>query len=84
MRLLLDTHIFLLYITGDTRLSTSVQQMIRDPAHEVYLSLVSVWEVIVKHQLGKLALPQPPEIYIPQQRHRHRIESLLLEEASVV
>jgi PIN domain nuclease of toxin-antitoxin system len=65
MRLLLDTHIFLLYITGDTRLSTSVQQMIRDPAHVVYLSVVSVWEVIVKHQLGKLALPKPPRSTYP-------------------
>lgn len=67
MRLLLDTHIFLWYITGDPRLPAPMVPMIRDPANEVYLSVISVWEVIVKHQIGKLFLPQSPEIYLLQQ-----------------
>ena len=83
MRLLLDTHIFLWYITGDPRLPAPMVPMIRDPANEVYLSVISVWEVIVKYQLGKLFLPQSPEIYLLQQRQRHRIESLSLDEDSV-
>jgi PIN domain nuclease of toxin-antitoxin system len=83
MRLLLDTHIFLWYITGDRRLSGAVLPLIRDPANAVYLSVVSVWEAMVKYQLGRLPLPQPPDIYIPQQRQRHRIESLSLDEESV-
>jgi len=83
MRLLLDTHIFLWYITGDTRLPAVALPMIRDPVNEVYLSVVSVWEIMVKHQIGKLAMPQPPDTYVPQQRQRHRIESLPLDETSV-
>lgn len=67
MRLLLDTHIFLWYITGDSRLPAIVLPLIRDPANEVYLSVVSIWEAIVKYQLGKLLLPQSPDAYIPQQ-----------------
>lgn len=82
MRLLLDTHIFLWYITGDRRLSASVLPLIRDPANEVYFSVVSVWEAMVKYQLGKLPLPQPPDTYIPRQRQHHRIESLPLDEES--
>jgi PIN domain nuclease of toxin-antitoxin system len=39
---------------------------------------------MVKYQLGRLPLPQPPDIYIPQQRQRHRIESLSLDEESVM
>ncbi|MBW4622620.1 MAG: type II toxin-antitoxin system VapC family toxin [Cyanosarcina radialis HA8281-LM2] len=54
MRILLDTHIFLWFITGNPQLSTNVRDAIRDPDNEVYLSVVSVWEVIVKYQLGKL------------------------------
>ena len=54
MKILLDTHIFLWFISGDTRLSTNVRNAICDPQNEVYLSTVSVWEVIVKYQLGKL------------------------------
>ena len=66
MRLLLDTHIFLWYISGDGRLPTAMKDAIRDPSNEAYLSVVSVWEAIVKHQLGKLPLPQSPEIFIPE------------------
>jgi len=51
MKILLDTHIFLWFISGDAQLSTDVRDAIRDPDNEVYLSAVSVWEAIVKYQL---------------------------------
>ncbi len=83
MKLLLDTHIFLWFISGDDRLPNDIQQGIRNPDNEVYLSVVSLWEVIIKHQLGKLPLPEPPERYLPIQRERHQIANLSLDEASV-
>ena len=83
MKLLLDTHIFLWYISGDSRLPTVMKGSIRDPDNEAYLSVVSVWEAIIKHQLGKLPLPQPPELYLPEQRRRHLIVSLAVDEESV-
>lgn len=83
MRLLLDTHISLWYISGDARLPDAMRDSIRNPDHEVYFSVVSLWEIIVKHQLGKLPLPQSPEHYLPTQRARHQIASLSLDEASV-
>lgn len=46
-------------------------------------SVISVWEATVKYQLGKLPLPQPPEIYLPMQRERHIISSLSLTETSI-
>ncbi|NEQ88479.1 MAG: type II toxin-antitoxin system VapC family toxin, partial [Moorea sp. SIO2I5] len=67
MKILLDTHIFLWFISGDTMLSTDVRDIIRDPDNEVYLSVVSVWEAIVKYQLGKLPLPEPPDKFLPNQ-----------------
>ncbi|MEA5570499.1 type II toxin-antitoxin system VapC family toxin [Calothrix sp. UHCC 0171] len=48
MKILLDTHIFLWFISGDTQLLTDVRDAIRNPDNEVYLSAVSVWEAIVK------------------------------------
>lgn len=81
--MLLDTHIFLWYITGDSRFPSSVLPLIRDPANDVYLSPVSIWEAIVKYQLGRLPLPQPPGVYLPRQRERHQISSLPLDEESV-
>jgi len=83
MKLLLDTHVFLWFISGDNRLPDAMRDSIRDLNNEVYLIVVSLWEVIVKHQLGRLPLPQPPESYLPVQRERHRISSLSLDEASV-
>jgi PIN domain nuclease of toxin-antitoxin system len=76
MRLLLDTHIFLWFISGDTRLPIAWRNSIRDAENAVFLSVVSVWEGIVKHRLGKLPLPHPPEHYLPVQRARHQIASL--------
>ncbi len=83
MNLLLDTHIFLWYISGDTKLPALVRDMIRDPDNDVYLSVASVWEAIIKYQLGKLPLPQPAAQYLPRQRERHSIASLPLDEASI-
>jgi PIN domain nuclease of toxin-antitoxin system len=83
MRLLLDTHVFLWFISGDARLPTDWRESIRDADNAVYLSVVSVWEALVKYRLGKLPLPHPPESYLPTQRARHQMASLSLDEASV-
>ncbi len=40
MKILLDTHIFLWFISGDSRLSTDVRDIIRDLDNEIYLSVV--------------------------------------------
>jgi PIN domain nuclease of toxin-antitoxin system len=84
MKLLLDTHIFLWLISGDKRLSSTAQDSIRDPENEVYLSVVSVWEAIIKYQLGKLPLPESPEKYLPEQREQHQIASLAVDEGSLL
>ncbi len=84
MRLLLDTHIFLWLITDDKRLPGKVRTVIPDRRNEIYLSVASFWEIIVKYQLGKLPLSQPPESYIPLARRQHRITDLQLDEASIV
>ena len=79
MRLLLDTHIFLWFISKDNRISKSVRDNICE-ADEVYLSVVSVWEVIIKQSLGKLPLPHSAHTYLPTQRQRHGIDSLSISE----
>jgi PIN domain nuclease of toxin-antitoxin system len=82
MRLLLDTHIFLWYITGDERLSDQFREAIED-AEASFLSVVSLWEATIKYQLGKLPLPEPPDPWLSVQREHHGIESLPLHEVSV-
>lgn len=84
MRILLDTCTFLWLITDDTALSASARNAFVDPDNEVYLSAVSVWEIAVKHRLGKLPLPTSPERFIPNQRERHGIAPLPLEERAIL
>jgi PIN domain nuclease of toxin-antitoxin system len=83
MKLLLDTHIFLWYISADSRLPAVFRDVIRDPANEVHLSVASVWEAVIKHSIGKLSLPSPPAEYLPTQRETHKIASLPVEEDAV-
>jgi PIN domain nuclease of toxin-antitoxin system len=83
MRLLLDTHVFLWFISADAQLPATWRDRIRDPRNEVFLSVVSIWEAMVKYALGKLPLPPPPEDYLPTQRIQHQMTSLPLDEASV-
>lgn len=83
MRLLLDTHTFLWYITADQKLPATFRAAIQDPANEVYLSTASVWESVIKHALGKFSLPAPPADYLPQQRIAHGIASLAVDEEAM-
>ena len=83
MNILLDTHIFLWFITNNKRLSDYYYDIISDEDNEVYMSVISIWEAIIKHQTGKLSFPEPPEIYLPKQRQRHSINSLLIDEPTI-
>jgi PIN domain nuclease of toxin-antitoxin system len=84
MKLLLDTSAFLWYLSGDAKLPKPVVSAVRSPENDVWLSAVSLWEVVVKHLLGKLPLPEPPSSYLPKQRERHAIDPLPLEERAIV
>jgi PIN domain nuclease of toxin-antitoxin system len=52
--------------------------------HEVLLSSVSVWEISVKHALGKLPLPASLDHFVVTHRERHGIIALPLDESAVV
>lgn len=57
MKYLLDTATFLWSIFDERpRLSPGVEQLIADPSNDLLLSTVSVWEIAIKHSLGKLSL----------------------------
>jgi len=56
MKLLLDTHTFLCFIIGDSRLSADARALIEDQANEKFLSVASLWEIAIKVSIGKLGL----------------------------
>ena len=82
--MLLDTVTFLWLITGASELSKRAKQIYLDKENHIYLSSVSVWEIIVKYKLGRLPLPERPATFIPKQRYIHGIEPLALEENDVI
>ena len=61
MNILLDTCTFLWIITGDKKLSVRAREIFIKPENEIYLSAISVWEISIKHSLGRLPLPENPE-----------------------
>lgn len=83
MRYLLDTCTFLWITAGSRELSERAREVFPDPKNEVFLSLVSVWEIVLKHQAGKLPLPARPEEFIPIARDRQSIRPLNLEERAI-
>jgi PIN domain nuclease of toxin-antitoxin system len=83
MKLLLDTHIFLWLIDDDKRLSEQYRQAIQDPNNEKFLSVVSIWECVIKYQIGKLDFPSSPETYLPKERRKHLIKTLTVDENSI-
>jgi PIN domain nuclease of toxin-antitoxin system len=84
MKLLLDTHVFLWYITANPKLPINFRVAIQDATNEVFLSTASVWETVIKNMLGKLTLFGPPAEYIPRQRLAHGIAALSIDDGAMI
>jgi PIN domain nuclease of toxin-antitoxin system len=57
LRILLDTHLLLWWLSASSSLSVEAREMIRDPENTVFVSAVSLWEIWLKESLGKLHVP---------------------------
>lgn len=57
--LLLDTHALLWWLSDDSQLAPPARDLIADPANEILVSVVSLWEIQVKVRAGKLAAHLP-------------------------
>lgn len=64
MRLLLDTNVLIQSIAGALR--PDVMDMLDDPANELFISHVSLWEIAIKSGLGKLRLPDDLDTQVEQ------------------
>ena len=84
MRLLLDTCTFLWVVGGAADLSARAREAFVDPGNEVFLSAASAWEIAVKHRLGRLPLPESPDVFVPAQREAHGIDRLDIDEQAAL
>jgi PIN domain nuclease of toxin-antitoxin system len=62
MKVLIDTQVLLWGLQNEEKLSRRVQTLL--PAADVWISVASLWEIITKVQVGKLALPTPVGDYL--------------------
>lgn len=67
MRILLDTHAFLWWVTDDAQLSRRARRLIGDGRNEILFSAASAWEISIKSSLGRVTLPDDADRYIPAQ-----------------
>lgn len=68
MKILLDTCSFLWLVTEDVdSLSSKAQSLFLDDSNDIFLSIVSCWEISIKWSIGKLDLQSPPDIFLKTQ-----------------
>lgn len=79
MRLLFDTHAFIWWAEEPTKLSPQVFAACKDRSNQLLLSIASIWEIQIKHQLGKLNLKLSLFNLIQEQQQRNNIEILLVD-----
>ena len=76
MTLLLDTHVWLWMLTAPHRLTRAARGLVEDETTNLLLSAASAWEIAIKYALGRLPLPKPPELYVPERMHTTGVDAL--------
>jgi PIN domain nuclease of toxin-antitoxin system len=76
MRLLIDAHSLLWFLEDNPRLSTVARDQIHDLTNERQVSIVNLWEISIKVNIGKLPLVRPFPDLFPGQLHRNGITIL--------
>ncbi|MFM2295418.1 MAG: hypothetical protein RLZZ350_1831 [Verrucomicrobiota bacterium] len=67
MKFIADTHAFLWFVTDATSLSPTAKRLLEAPDSDRLLSIASIWEIAIKHRLGKLNFAHPLDEFLPTQ-----------------
>jgi PIN domain nuclease of toxin-antitoxin system len=65
VRFLLDTNALLWLLAGSERVDEATRSLLADPRNAVFVSVVSVWEIVIKVALGKLDVPRNVASWLP-------------------
>lgn len=84
MKYLLDTHTFIWWDSEQEKLPATVLQLCQNQENTLMLSVASVWEMQIKHQLGKLTLQLPLTIIIEAQQDTNNLQILPIQLAHVL
>ena len=83
MDLLLDTCAFIWWDSGGGSLSEMAWEILQNPANQLHLSHVSIWEMQLKHQKGKLVLRKPLAEIVQDQCLQNGLLLLPIEPAHI-
>jgi PIN domain nuclease of toxin-antitoxin system len=83
MKVLLDSHTFLWLAESPAHLSPEAHEICRSAQNTILLSLVSLWELQIKTQLGKLRLSMPLQITLHEQQRVNNIQLLAISPAHI-
>ena len=64
MRVLIDTHVLLWWLTDSSRVPARANAILRDNNHECLWSAACTWELAIKSAIGKVRLPDPLSVLI--------------------
>lgn len=78
MKILLDSNIFIWAVTGDPRLTLAQRAYYSGGENELYLSVASIWEMLIKAGLGKLTFKAPAAHFIAEQMDKNRVHTLAI------
>ena len=84
MIVLIDTHCWLWWISEPERLSGRILSLLKNSETTILFSAASSWEIAIKYSIGKLSLPEPPELFIPRRLERDRITSLPIHHSHAI
>ena len=84
MKLLLDTAAFLKTASSATNIPPRVRDLLLHEDNEIYVSIASFWEIVIKYSIGRLALPDTPDRFLHLHREKMGAEILSLDDESVL
>jgi PIN domain nuclease of toxin-antitoxin system len=64
MKILIDTHIWLWYLAGSPELPSHFKELLSSNRHEIWLSPISLWEVLVLAEKRRISLNDTPDAFI--------------------
>lgn len=83
MKYLLDTHTLLWVLFEDEKLSEKAKDVIRNSENEIYVSLITYWEIALKYGIGKLELKNITPEEIPHKAKKINIYTFEISETDV-
>ena len=80
---LLDTAPLVYLMGQEDYVPVAVRRELADPKSEVFYSQISLWEIQIKYQLGKLTMSDEPATVLPRELARYGFTQLDLTVAAI-